>query len=93
MQTPRIAELLEVVRQTKAAHLKDKVANRDYMPKGYNQLVPLDELMHKVGSYMAQYGNFEHRSSIKSLVYGVSESHLSDGRKSPRFEADQVQNG
>lgn len=55
--------------------------------------MPLDELMLKVGSYMAHYGNFEHKSSIKSLVYGVSESHLSEGRRSPRFEADQPRAG
>lgn len=53
IQTPRIAELLDVVRQTKAAHLYDKAPNSGQIPKGYNQLMPLDELMRKVGSFMA----------------------------------------
>ena len=85
MKTPRISQLLEIARGVTAKKLYRQRSDDVTTPRGYNQLLPLDELMLKVGSYVADYGTFEHKSSIKSLVYGISESHLSEGRKSPRM--------
>ena len=75
-----------MARNVKAKELYNYSSESSIVPRGYNKLVPLDELMLKVGSYIAENGNFEHKSSIKSMVYGISESHLSDSmRKSPKY--------
>ena len=85
MKTPRINHLLEVARTLKAKALYSTGSSDATVPRGYNKLLPLDDLMFNVGNYINNQPTFEHRSSIKSLVYGISESHMSAGRKSPGF--------